>query len=89
MREPKFGDNESRMKVKIYASGFCSFEHVDEDGFMNLPEGASLNDVYKKLRVPFLFRKVLFASVNYEHVRLNTKLKDGDIVSLLAPLAGG
>ncbi len=77
------------MNVRVHASGFCSFEHINEDGFMSLPEGASLNDVYKKLRIPFLLRKVLFASVNYEHVKLNTKLKDGDIVSLLAPLAGG
>ncbi len=77
------------MKVKIYASGFCSFEHVDEDGFMDLPEGASLNDVYKKLRIPFPFRKILFASVNYEQVKLGTKLKDGDSVSLIAPPAGG
>ncbi len=77
------------MVVKVYASGFCSFDHLDEDGFMNLPEGASLNDVYKKLRVPFPFRKILFATVNYEHVKLGTKLKDGDVVSLLSPLSGG
>ena len=77
------------MNVKVYASGFCSFEHIDEDGFMSLPEGASLNDVYKKLRIPYLLRKVLFAAVNYEHVKLNTKLKDGDVVSLLSSRAGG
>ena len=77
------------MDVKVYASGFCSFEHIDEDGIMSLPEGASLNDVYKRLGIPFPLRKILFASVNYEHVKLNTKLKDGDVVSLLAPLAGG
>ncbi|MBW2421766.1 MAG: MoaD/ThiS family protein [Deltaproteobacteria bacterium] len=77
------------MNVKVYTSGIGSGEHIDEDGFMSLPEGASLNDVYKRLRIPFLFRKVLFAAVNYEHVRLNTKLEDGDVVSLLAPRAGG
>jgi molybdopterin converting factor small subunit len=77
------------MVIKVYAPGYCSFEHIDEDGFMTLPEGASLNDVYKRLRIPFLMRKVLFASVNYEQVKLGTKLKDGDVVSLLAPLAGG
>lgn len=77
------------MNVKIYSSGIGSFEHIDEDGFMSLPEGASLNDVYKRLRIPFLFRKVLFAAVNYKHAKLNTKLKDGDVVSLLSPRAGG
>ncbi len=77
------------MKIKVYASGFCSFEHIDDDGFMSLPEGASLNDVYKKLRIPFLLRKVLFAAVNYEQVKLSTKLKDGDVVSLISARAGG
>ncbi len=77
------------MNIRVYASGFCSFEHIDDDGFMTLPEGASLNDVYKKLRIPLPLRKILFASVNYEHVKLGTKLKDGDVVSLLTPLAGG
>ncbi len=77
------------MNVKVYASGYCNLEHIDDDGFMNLPEGASLNDVYKRLGIPLLFRKVLFASVNYEHAKLGTRLKDGDTVSLVAPMAGG
>ncbi len=77
------------MNVKVYASGFCSFEHIDEDGIMRLPEGATLNDVYKKLRIPYPLRRILFAAVNYEHVKLGTKLKDGDVVSLLSPLPGG
>lgn len=77
------------MKVKVYAPAFCSFEDIDEKGCMTLPEGASLNDVYKKLRVPFLLRKLLLASVNYNRVKLRTELKDGDVVSFIAPLAGG
>jgi molybdopterin converting factor small subunit len=77
------------MKVKVYAPAFCSFKHIDEDGNMVLPDGASLNDVYKKLRVPLPFRKLLFSAVNYRRVKLNTQLKDGDVVSFLAPLSGG
>ncbi|MBJ22795.1 MAG: MoaD/ThiS family protein [bacterium] len=77
------------MNVKVYASGFCSFEHIDDDGFMSLPEGASLNDVLKKLGIPYPLRRILFAAVNYEHVKLNTRLKDGDVVSLLSARAGG
>ncbi|MBW2244810.1 MAG: MoaD/ThiS family protein [Deltaproteobacteria bacterium] len=77
------------MKVRVYAAGFCSFEHIDEEGFMNLPADASLNDVYKRLRIPLLLRKVVFAAVNYEQAKLATKLEDGDVVSLLGPLSGG
>ena len=67
------------MKVKVYAPAFCSFEDIDEKGCMTLPEVASLNDVYKKLRVPFLWRKLLFASVNYNRVELRTELKGREI----------
>ncbi len=77
------------MKVKVIAPAFCSFKHIDENGYMILPEGATLNDVYKKLRVPLLFRKILFSSVNYERVKLRTKLKDGDVVSFLSVITGG
>jgi molybdopterin converting factor small subunit len=77
------------MKVKVYAPAFCSFKHIDEDGYMVLPDEAKLNDVYKKLRVPLPFRKLLFAAVNYRRVKLNTRLQDGDVVSFLAPLSGG
>ncbi len=77
------------MKVKVNAPAFCSFKHIDENGYMTLPDGATLNDVYKKLRVPLLMRKILFSAVNYERVKLSTKLKDGDVVSFLTLISGG
>ncbi len=77
------------VNIKVYASGFCSFEHIDPEGYMSLPEGACLNDVCKRLEIPFLLRRVLFAAVNYQHAKLDTKLKDGDVVSVLSPLSGG
>ncbi len=77
------------MKVKVSAPPFCSFEHIDENGYMLLPEGATLNDVYKKLHVPLLMRKILLSSVNYERVKLRTTLKDGDVVSFIALMSGG
>ena len=77
------------MKVKFHAPAFCSFKHIDENGYMILPDQATLNDVYKRLRVPLPFRKLLFSAVNYRRSKLNTILKDGDVVSFLTPLSGG
>ena len=77
------------IKIKVYAPPFCSFKHIDESGCMILTDGAVLNDVYKKLRIPFPFRKIMFASVNYKNVGLNTTLTDGDVVSFFSGLAGG
>jgi len=89
MQDQDMQDRETVVNVKVYASGFCNYEHIDPEGFMTLPEGACLNDVCKRLGIPFLLRKVLFTSVNYEHVKLNTRLRDGDVVSVIAPRAGG
>jgi molybdopterin converting factor small subunit len=77
------------MKIKVYAPSFCSFKDIDEKGYMILQEGAVLNDVYKNLRIPFILRKILFATVNYQHSDLKERLKDGDVVSFFSGLAGG
>ena len=77
------------MKIRVYAASFCSFEDIDEDGYMVLPDGAVLDDVYQKLKVPWLFRKIVFATVNYKRVGLKTKLEDGDVVSFFSALGGG
>ncbi len=77
------------MRVKIYAAGYCNFEHLDDDGFMSLPEDATLNDVLGKLGIPRLFRRALFTAVNYQQAKPGTRLKDGDVVSLLGAVSGG
>jgi molybdopterin converting factor small subunit len=77
------------MKIRVFAASFCSFEDIDEDGYMVLPDGAVLDDVYQKLKVPWLFRKIVFATVNYERVGLKTRLEDGDVVSFFSAMGGG
>jgi molybdopterin converting factor small subunit len=77
------------LRVKVYAASFCSFKDIDTDGYMELPDGSVLNDVYKKLLIPLVFRKILFATVNYQNVGLKTELHEGDVVSLFSGLGGG
>jgi molybdopterin converting factor small subunit len=77
------------MKVKVYAPAFCSFDHLDDDNVMELPEGATLNDVFQRLKIPLPLRLFPIYTVNYEKAYLGTRLKDGDVVSFLTPLAGG
>lgn len=77
------------MKIRVYASAFCSFKHIDEDGCMELPEGAVLKDVVRKLRIPAIVSKLMAVSVNYQKVGMRTKLKDGDVVSFISNIGGG
>ncbi len=78
-----------QIKVKVYAPGFVNHENIDERGYILLEEGASLNDLYNKIKLPLPLRLNFFCSVNYDHARWNTKLKEGDVVSFLFPLTGG
>ena len=77
------------MRVKVYAPAFCSLRHIDDSGYMTLPDDATLHDVYKRLRVPRPFRRLLLSAINHQQARPNAKLKDGDVVTFLAPVSGG
>ncbi|HOQ10466.1 MAG TPA: MoaD/ThiS family protein [Syntrophomonadaceae bacterium] len=77
------------MKVKVYALPFLNGDAIDEMGFMEVPEGATLRYVYKKLQVPLLLRPILLCSVNYEKARMDQVLQDGDVISFFFPISGG
>lgn len=78
------------MRVKVYAPNIlCDTSALDEDNFMELPENATLNDVYKKLKIRLIFRKLLLCAVNNKKEKLSKKLKDQDVISFISPIVGG
>ena len=77
------------MKIKVYAPSFCDHSAVDESGTMELPDDSTVKEVYRKLKIPILYRPILVCAVNHEVVKSSQKLKDGDVVNFLMPLAGG
>lgn len=77
------------MKVQVYPPPFAHLRVLDENGMLHLKPGARLSAVYRQLRIPLVLRPVLICNVNYKPVKMNTRLKDGDIVSFIVPLAGG
>ena len=77
------------MKVKVYAPSFCNLSALDDDGYLLLQEGSTLNRVYKELTIPLPLRPFVTCYVNYKPAKLTQKLTDGDIISFLAPLSGG
>jgi len=77
------------MRIKVYAPMFGDTERLDDNGFLELPEGAMLRDLYKKLKIPLLLRNSLVCMVNYEPGKAGQKLVDGDTVSFIGPLFGG
>jgi molybdopterin converting factor small subunit len=77
------------LKVRITAPPFCDHSSIDNYGLIELENGASLNDLYKKLKVNPLLRRFLITSVNYEIAELSAILSEGDEVNIFWPISGG
>ena len=77
------------MRVKVYAPALIDHSRLDKDGYLEIEDGASLRKVFDKLKVPVLLRPVLYYTVNYDRVKMSVRLKDGDVVSIIAPISGG
>lgn len=77
------------MKVRVFAPSYCSFALVDDDNYMELKEGATLQEVLRNLKIPVHLRPITICMVNYQKVKKHTVLKEGDVISFLAPLVGG
>lgn len=78
------------MKIRVYAPIIAAdTEPLDDRGFLELPEGSSLKDVYKALKIPRVLRRILICTVNYRLEKLSRELEDGDTVSFFGPVAGG
>ena len=77
------------LKIKVYPGPFCAADALDEDGFIFVEDGTTVGELLKKIKCPGLIAGFGLYAVNYEQVRKNVKLSDGDTVSIIAPLAGG
>jgi len=77
------------MKVKVYAPLFGDVKKLDQSGFLEVKQDATLNDVYKMLKIPRFLRNSLICQVNYQREKKDKKLQNGDIISFIGPLSGG
>lgn len=77
------------MKIELYAPPMCDFSRVDEQGFLNVPQGTTFGQALKIIKLPFIWRKIFPCLLNYEKAPLKTVLKEGDIISIFTPIAGG
>lgn len=77
------------MLVKVYAPAFCSHELIMDNGCVEINEGTTLIQLLKKIEMPILLRRMPIVFVNYDRVKMSTKLKDGDTISILGMVASG
>lgn len=77
------------IRVKIIPPYGCDRSALDERGWAQLPEGATLKDALRLVRCGPVKAKLLLASVNGERVPLSAPLHDGDVVGFFALSSGG
>lgn len=77
------------IRIEVYVPSICDFRLIDNNNTLELEDETTLKEVLKMIKLPFIFRKISFIRVNSEKVANNYKLKDGDILSILTPVAGG
>jgi len=77
------------LRVRAYCPSFGDHSVLDERGFAELSDGSTLGDLLKLLGIPLRPGAVFFFRVNYEKAPLSRELREGDVVSFFAPLAGG
>lgn len=77
------------MRIKVYLPPYLDGSLLDDNGYIELREGATLRDLFHKLRIPFPVGTVHLCRVNYEKAGLNDRLNDGDIVSFFSFISGG
>jgi molybdopterin converting factor small subunit len=73
-----------KVKVKLFAT---LKQYGSEEQEIELPEGTTVADVINLFKIP---KEIpLLRIVNSVHVRPDYTLKDGDVLALFPPIAGG
>jgi len=77
------------IRVKILPPPGSDRSKLDERGWAELPDGATLNDALRAVRCSPVAAKLLLASVNGERVPFSTQLNNGDVVGFFMLCTGG
>ena len=77
------------IRIKIMPPSWCDRSQINERGWMELPDHATLNDALKQVKCSAVQAKCLLASVNGERVSFSSELKDGDVVGFFMLCVGG
>lgn len=76
-----------RVKLHAILRKFLPPEARDQTAVLELPDGATVSDAIARLGIPANHASMLVSGDDY--LRPETRLRDGQEVSIFPPLAGG
>ena len=77
------------IRVRVYPGPFGKRDLLDDDGFLQIEDGSTVGDLLRTMGIPRIVYNMGFYGLNYKKEPLDKRLSDGDILSFIAPLAGG
>lgn len=77
------------IRVRVTPPPFFDRRGLDERGWIELPDGSTLRDVLKAVRMPAPMAKLMRASVNGAIAPFDTELHDRDTVGFISMVSGG
>jgi len=73
-----------KIRVKLYGE---FLKYGPEESYSELPKGSTVNDLLEKLSIEE--RNYIMLLINLKRSSFEDELKDGDTVSIFAPVGGG
>jgi hypothetical protein len=77
------------MQIKVYLTTFGDRSMLDDKNMLALDQGATLKDALKKLKIPFVIRRLPIITVNQKRAKLSDGLHDGDTITFIGYHVGG
>ncbi len=75
--------------IRVQLVAPFELDGIDSDGCVDLPDGARVADLFKRVHGLPLYVRLLPVAVNGDQVKLSHRLKDGDMVLFIMPVSGG
>ena len=77
------------MKVLVFAPPSHVPEGLDDNGYLEVPEGATVGYILRLMKMPKPIARFMLVSVNGTLATSATKLSEGDTVGFFRGLSGG
>ena len=79
----------SQIKVEVECTGLLHIEGLGKNGYVEVKEGATIEDLLQRLKVARDHQEFVTAFINGEEKNRFTSLHENDKVTLLLPIGGG